>query len=108
MLPFFFDLNGNRILPIYFSKASAHELFPKWSDEIRAVTSGQVDIKRLVVACEWDGTAQSYRLRGPGWTDRRSNPCRGQIFRTRPERSWGPQPPIKWVPGLSRGKAKGA
>ena len=43
-------------MPIYFSKASAHELFPKWSDEIRAVTSGQMDIKRLVVACEWAGT----------------------------------------------------
>jgi hypothetical protein len=28
----------------------------------------------------------------------------GEIFRTRPDRPWGPtQPPIQWVPGLSRG-----
>jgi hypothetical protein len=25
-----------------------------------------------------------------GWTDRGSNPGRGEIFRTRPDRPWGP------------------
>ena len=29
----------------------------------------------------------------------------GEIFRTCPDRPWGQQPPIQWVPGLSRGIA---
>ena len=33
-----------------------------------------------------------------------SNPGGGEIFRTRPDRPWGPtQPPIQWVPSLSQG-----
>jgi len=33
-----------------------------------------------------------------------SNPGGGEIFRTRPNRSWGPPSlPIQWVPGISRG-----
>jgi hypothetical protein len=37
----------------------------------------------------------------PGW---------GEIFRSRPDRPWGPtQPPLQWVPGLfPGGKAAGA
>ena len=31
-------------------------------------------------------------------------PVRGEIFRARPDRPWGPpRPPIQWVTGLSRG-----
>jgi hypothetical protein len=40
----------------------------------------------------------------PGCTVRGSNPGGGEIFRTCPDRSLGPnQPPVEWVPGLSRG-----
>jgi hypothetical protein len=42
--------------------------------------------------------AQSvYRL-ATGWMDRESNPGGGEIFRT--------QPPVQWVPGLSRDKER--
>jgi hypothetical protein len=42
--------------------------------------------------------AQSvYRLT-TGWTVRGSNPGKGEIFRTRPDRPW-----VQWVPGLSWG-----
>jgi hypothetical protein len=45
--------------------------------------------------------AQSvYRL-GTGWTVLGSNPGGGEIFRTCPDRST--QPPVQWVPSLSRG-----
>jgi hypothetical protein len=30
-------------------------------------------------------------------------PLGGEIFRTCPDRPWGQQPPIQWVPGLPRG-----
>ena len=43
--------------------------------------------------------ATDYGLDGPG-----SNPGGDEIFRTCPDRPWGPtQPPVKWVPGLPRG-----
>jgi len=49
-------------------------------------------------------TAQSVQRLATGWTGRRSNPGGGEIFRTRPDRSWGPtQPSIQWIPRLSRG-----
>ena len=51
------------------------------------------------------GIATRYGLGCP-----RSNPGVGEIFRTRPDRPSGStQPPVQWVPGLSRrGKASGA
>ena len=43
-----------------------------------------------------------YRL-ATGWTVQRSNPGGGEIFRSCPHQPWGPtQPPVQWVPGLSR------
>jgi len=54
--------------------------------------------------CSSVGIATAYGLDGPG-----SNPGRDEIFR--PSRTaLGPtQPPLKWVPGLSRGvEAAGA
>ena len=47
------------------------------------------------------GIATDYRLDGPG-----SNPVRDELFRpSRP--ALGPtQPPVKWVPCLSRGKVR--
>jgi hypothetical protein len=50
------------------------------------------------------GTAQSVLQFATGWTVRGSNPGRGEIFRTRPDRPCGPpQPPVQRVPGVSRG-----
>jgi hypothetical protein len=47
--------------------------------------------------------AQSVQRLATGWTDRGSNPGGGEIFRTCPYWPWGPtQPPVQWVPGLSR------
>jgi len=44
------------------------------------------------------------RVAQSGWTVRGSNPGGGEIFRTCPDRPRGPtQPPVQWVPGLSRG-----
>jgi len=39
-----------------------------------------------------------YRLDGPG-----SNPGGDEIFRPTRPALWPTQPPVKWVPGLSRG-----
>jgi len=43
-------------------------------------------------ASEWRraGTAQSVQRLATGWTVRGSNPGGGEIFRTRPDRLWGP------------------
>ena len=38
----------------------------------------------------WAATAQSVQQLSTGWTVWRSNPGGGEIFRTRPDRSWGP------------------
>ena len=38
----------------------------------------------------WAGIAQSVQRLATGWTIRGSNPGGGEIFRTRPDRPWGP------------------
>ena len=38
----------------------------------------------------WAGIAQSVQRLATGWTVRGSNPVGGDIFRTRPNRQWGP------------------
>ena len=38
----------------------------------------------------WAGIAQSVWRLATGWTVRGSNPGGGEIFRTRPDRPWGP------------------
>ena len=38
----------------------------------------------------WAGIAQSVQRLAMGWTVRGSNPGGGQIFRTCPDRPWGP------------------
>ena len=43
-----------------------------------------------VITSVWAGMAQSAWRLATGWTFRRSNPGRGEIFRTRPDRPWGP------------------
>ena len=37
-----------------------------------------------------DGVAQSVKRFATGWTVRGSNPDKGEILRTRPDRPWGP------------------
>ena len=44
------------------------------------------------------GIATEYGLDGPG-----SNPSRDEIFRSSRPALGSTQPPVKWVPGLSRG-----
>ena len=44
------------------------------------------------------GTETDYRLDGPG-----SNPGGDEIFRSSKPALGPTQPPVKWVPGLSRG-----
>jgi len=62
-----------------------------------------VNLKVLYAQCGPSssvGIATDYGLDDPG-----SNPGGGgEIFRNRPDRPLGPtQPPVQWVPGLSRG-----
>ena len=57
----------------------------------------------------WAGTAQSLQLFATAWTVQGSNPGGGEIFRTRPERPWGPSSLLYngyWI--FHRGKAAGA
>ena len=52
----------------------------------------------------WAGTAQLVQQLATGWTVQGSNASGGEIFHTHLDQPWGPtQPPIQWVPGLSRG-----
>ena len=39
----------------------------------------------------WAAMTQSVERLATCWTVRDSNPCRGEIFRTRPDRRWGPR-----------------
>ena len=43
-----------------------------------------------VLLTRWVGIAQSVQRLATGWKVRGSNTGRGEIFRTRPHRPWGP------------------
>ena len=49
------------------------------------------------------GIAQTVQRLATGRTVRRSNPGGDEIFRPSRPALWPTQPPIYWVPGLSRG-----
>ena len=51
----------------------------------------------------WAAIAQSVQRLTTGWMVKRSNLCRGQIFRTRSERPWAHAAPVRWVSGLFPG-----
>ena len=52
----------------------------------------------------WTGIAQSVWRLATGWVVRESNPGRSEIFRTRPDRPWGPPSPLyqRWPNSRSR------
>jgi hypothetical protein len=72
---------------------TATDYFRKDKNEIYIYTTG------------WAGIAQSVQRLATGWMVRGSNPGGGEIFSTRPDRSWGP--PSLLYNGY-RGKAAGA
>jgi hypothetical protein len=48
------------------------------------------DIFHVLYKLQWAGLAQSVERLPTGWTVRGSNPGGGEIFRTCPDRPWGP------------------
>jgi hypothetical protein len=59
--------------------------------------------------CLWAGIAQSVQRLTTGWTVRGSNPGGGEIFLTRPDRTWGPHSLLyNGYRVFSVGKAAGA
>jgi hypothetical protein len=67
----------------------------------------QIEILTFILCDVSINTALSVERLATDWTVQESNPGAGEIFRTRPDRSWGPtQPPIKSYrnpfPGLKR------
>ena len=48
------------------------------------------DFKTIYVGKQWAGIAQSVQRLATGWTVWGSNHGAGEVFRTRPNRSWGP------------------
>ena len=57
-----------------------------------------------ITSCNEDRVAQSVQRLATGWMVRGSNPSGGKIFRTCALRPT--QPPVQWIPGLSRGKQR--
>ena len=47
-------------------------------------------LKEIISQCVERINLAQNRDHGPGWTVRGSNPGGGEIFRTRPDRPWGP------------------
>ena len=51
---------------------------------------GSTSVSDQTASTTWAGIAQSVQRLATSWTGRRSNPGAGEIFRTRPDRRWGP------------------
>ena len=66
-------------------------------------------INRKASFCEFAAIGQSVQRLATGWTVRRSSSGGGEIFRTRPDRPWGP-PSLLYngYRAFPRGKAAGA
>jgi hypothetical protein len=62
----------------------------------------------FVFECRDSAVGIATRYGVTGWTVWGSNPGGGEIFRTRPDRSWAHPAPYSMVPGLPVGKAAGA
>ena len=58
----------------------------------------------FLIAYEWAAITQSVKRQAKGWTVRGSNPGGGRYFPHLFAPALGPtQPPVQWLPGLSRG-----
>ena len=78
-----------------------------WTDGARSSQSGYPDYGKALKDGA-AGIAQSVKRLATGWIVRESNPGGSEIFRTRPDRPWGP-PSLLYngYPVFPRGKAAG-
>ena len=65
------------------------EMWP-WTVEHIVFIYAFIYFRLLFIYLLWAGIAQSVWRLNTGWTVRGSNPGEGKIFRTWPDRSWGP------------------